>query len=731
MIHAMDFLKALRPSGPWTLSAIVPDGNGEVPTCTFTDTKQVQAWVERWIGKANIYYQPNRTSEVTKKARAEDLTTLEFAHVDIDTDADGNRLTTDEQKAAVVELLQGCTEPGPPSFIIGSGNGIQALWRLSEGIGATPESIAVVGRINDWLVQHLGGDKGTWSPAQLMRLPGTVNLPDMKKRAKGLEPRQAELIEANGRAYDVGAFNRADPKAAPAAALSMGPAMGIASLDELDEWNVPQSLRKLIEDGEAEGKPERGRSEWLMAATIGLVRQGVPNEIIKGILTDGTWGIAASVIDKNGYTPDAYAERQISRAHGYLSEEAAGDFEKATPNKTPGQFNFEPYTRCLPSAIPARRWYYKPMLVCGHVTGTVAHGGNGKTTYLLGTAVCLATGRNLLGFTPRGRFRTLLWNGEDGIEELSRRVEAFCKHYEISPAETEGYLFLASGRDMPIDLVTIAENTRLAVPRDTEALIEALKAAAIDVLIIDPFISCHSVPENLNEAIDKVAQQLNLVAEKANCAVHVAHHSVKKRGAAVEAMDYRGGGAALAKLRYVQTFNRMDAKEATAVGVSPDDAWKYIRIDGDKPNLGPPDKARWYFMKSVSLDNADFERDGEFAEADVIGVPVPWEFKKPDLIDDILAWEAPEILAVQHHLGAETWALRSNSKQWVGVPLAKALGIDLGEAGKIERVKALIKTLEDCGALTKVDHRDERRKVVKRYQFDHDEFEALWGTEFG
>jgi hypothetical protein len=372
------------------------------------------------------------------------------------------------------------------------------------------------------------------------------------------------------------------------------------------------------------------------------------------------------------------------------------------------------------------------MLIRGHVTGTVAHGGNGKTAYLLGTSVCLATGRNLLGFPPRGRFRTLLWNGEDGIDELARRVEAFCKHYEIAPHETDGYLFLASGRDMPIDLVTIAPDTRLAIPRDTDALINALKRAAIDVLIIDPFISCHSVPENLNEAIDKVTQQLNLIAEKADCAVHAAHHSVKKRGGAVEAMDYRGGGAALAKLRYVQMINRMEAKEANQVGVPPDEAWKYIRIDGDKPNLAPPDKARWYFMKSVSLDNANFARDAEFAEADIIGVPVPWDFKKPDLSDEISEWEGPQRLAVQHHLGAKLWGQRCNSETWVGIPLAKALDMNLADVKQMEKIKALVQTLEKLGPLKKVDHKDDRRKDVQRYQLDGEEFEAMWeATEFG
>jgi hypothetical protein len=70
--------------------------------------------------------------------------------------------------------------------------------------------------------------------------------------------------------------------------------------------------------------------------------------------------------------------------------------------------------------------------------------------------------------------------------------------------------------------------------------------------------------------------------------------------------------------------------------------------------------------------------------------------------------------------------------QRVGIPLAKALEMDLADVTQMEKIKALVKTLEKLGPLKKVDHKDERRKIVKRYQLDGEEFEALWeATEFG
>src|SRR5690606_33940164 len=143
-----------------------------------------------------------------------------------------------------------------------------------------------------------------------------------------------------------------------------------------------------------------------------------------------------------------------------------------------------------------------------------------------------------------------------------------------------------------------------------------------------------SVPENQNEMAEKVAQAWNDVAERANVAVHLAHHAVKARGREVEAMDFRGGGASLAKLRHLRVLNRMSPPEIEMARIDPKSAWRHIRSDDDgKPNLVPPAGASWYQMVSVDLENADVKRDGlEHAESDVIGVPVQWRFPQQIIV---------------------------------------------------------------------------------------------------
>ena len=85
MSEALEFLAALRRNGPWTLSAIAA---GKVPTRTCRTLREAGEFIAQYADR-NLYYQPNPTKPVSRKARLTDLTALEFAHVDIDHDAGG------------------------------------------------------------------------------------------------------------------------------------------------------------------------------------------------------------------------------------------------------------------------------------------------------------------------------------------------------------------------------------------------------------------------------------------------------------------------------------------------------------------------------------------------------------------------------------------------------------------------------------------------------------------
>lgn len=51
---AVEFLRALRPGGPWNLTAIVPDG--PIYSATFTDPRKTRNWLARYVDHANLHF---------------------------------------------------------------------------------------------------------------------------------------------------------------------------------------------------------------------------------------------------------------------------------------------------------------------------------------------------------------------------------------------------------------------------------------------------------------------------------------------------------------------------------------------------------------------------------------------------------------------------------------------------------------------------------------------------
>ena len=115
---AVDFLRKLRPDGPWALTAIEPDG--AATTRIFEDEDKAAAFVNKHNGKRNLYYSPNPTrSGLNSKATKADITAAEFAHADLDPLDDETPETAKQRYLAELEAFQ-------PHYtaLIDSGNGL-------------------------------------------------------------------------------------------------------------------------------------------------------------------------------------------------------------------------------------------------------------------------------------------------------------------------------------------------------------------------------------------------------------------------------------------------------------------------------------------------------------------------------------------------------------------------------------------------------------------------------
>jgi hypothetical protein len=325
---AIHFLKRWRPEGPWVLTSIVPDGKTTTQTFTVEKWHDASAWIEERQAVENIYFHVNPTlGPLSNKASKEHMARLSWLHVDLDPRA-GEDFTAERERA--LNLLR--KYPKHPTVIVDSGGGFQGFWQLLpsemlETYGKVDKAQELE-RYNIQLELEFGADH-CHNIDRIMRLPGTINLPNLRKRKKGRKPALAILVEWNdATVYPIEAFVPAPrvQQTLPEAGLPNGHSrvvvpgnVPVVGTEELRDWAskaqrpISDHCLALIATGQDPNDPLKyqSRSEALFKVCCDLVRAEVPDEMIYAVIT-GPNEIASSVLDKPNW--EQYALRQIERA---------------------------------------------------------------------------------------------------------------------------------------------------------------------------------------------------------------------------------------------------------------------------------------------------------------------------------------------------------------------------------------------------------------------------------
>lgn len=323
---AVSFLRLWAPEGPWALTCIQTDRKA-IDTRTFfpTDEAELLKWLGLYNGQRNIYFHVNPVLKpISKKAEREDIKELAWLHVDIDPRA--GESIEDERRRALEMLTTRLPKGVPkPTCVVFSGGGYQGFWRLREPAPINGESDRYedLKRYNQQLERLFGGDN-CHNVDRIMRLPGTLNIPDARKIKKGRSVELARVVEFNEEVYELSDFTPAPAVQLPGEkGLDSKPKVSIsgnierlAEVNELDKWNVTDRVKVAIVQGKHPDQPKEGdnsRSSWLFDVCCNLVRCGVPDEVIFSVITDPGFGISESVLEL-GSRAERYALRQIERA---------------------------------------------------------------------------------------------------------------------------------------------------------------------------------------------------------------------------------------------------------------------------------------------------------------------------------------------------------------------------------------------------------------------------------
>lgn len=281
-----------------------------------------------------------------------------------------------------------------------------------------------------------------------------------------------------------------------------------------------------------------------------------------------------------------------------------------------------------PGTLPKRRWILGHTAIRGKLTLLIAPPGAGKSTYTIAAAVAVATGNNITGEPVHEQTGAWLINNEDDLEEMRRRLSATLVHTGMTLAQVPR-LYMNSGETHRL---VVARRTgqgdakTLRRSQDVEAIIEHIKRLGIGLLIVDPFAETHEADENDNVQVREVAALYREIAQRADCAVILVHHTRKQPAGSSEGhagnMDSGRGASSLAGVaRVIQTLYGMSDKDAKRYGVPERERHLYVRLDDAKANLALlTHQPRWFRRVPVALpiDGGETESVGVLEPARLV-----------------------------------------------------------------------------------------------------------------
>lgn len=409
----------------------------------------------------------------------------------------------------------------------------------------------------------------------------------------------------------------------------------------------------------------------------------------------------ATWMHEDGHPDAEWIEELLSRPFETPRQEEAA-VDAPTAEKRP--FGATPFVLPREEDIPRREWLYGRHLIRRFTAATVAPGGVGKSQQAIADALAMATGRTLIRNEPVARLRVWYWNGEDPIDEITRRITATAKHYGITQDDLSGYLFTDSGRDLEIKIaVQDKSGTHIAAPI-VDAMIRTITENKIDVVIIDPFVSSHGVTENDNMAIDAVVKTWGRIANITGCAIELIHHVRKTNGDEVTVEDGRGAVALLAAVRSARALNQMSQETAEKLGV--DNRRRFFSVTVGKANLYVPDDASvWHELVNVDLANGALGLPG-----DSVGVVTAWD--QPNPLDNV---SANDLEACRIALMRDPSRNRRDkqSPAWFGHVICETLGWDAEDKADCHKADQVLSIWLANGAFQVVAEKQSNGRSVK------------------
>ena len=536
--EALSFL-ALLPHQRHNLVAIDPETGLTTGITRDAGHSDLGDFIARHVGLRNLYFSVNepRAGAPDGKLKKTDIATIWAVFADLD--AKGGDFESERaRRLAQYERLRQ-NEVSAPSFAIDSGGGLQLFWVLAAGLPASPENVARAEAQGAGLASALEGDN-VQNIDRLMRLPGTINLPNAAKRARHRVPAPATLLNFDGLLRTLEDIERF----APAVVLTEKPNVSeFVSVDtglmrECSAFSdLPLDLRTRLVKLE--------REQPAFASAFAGRFDEVP--MVKDISGSGQIFALAGFLRAAGFTANEFAQvawvwphkrpsawmsdtsddyvirRDLQRTwadcENSLSVYQAktrpeDDFEavQEEPQRASGRYKFEFFDRITTDL--KRRHLIKGVLLRVGTLGIIGQPGTGKSQLATHLAYSIAAGIPWCGRrVEQGAVICALGEGAEGFRG---RVQAL--------RQAQG------GAPIPFIIVPLAPNLlSMADVKDfvlacKETMAE-LEGTALRMVCVDTLTAATpGMDQNSTEGMSRVVNALRHISRELDCVAAVIHH---------------------------------------------------------------------------------------------------------------------------------------------------------------------------------------------------------------
>ena len=263
--------------------------------------------------------------------------------------------------------------------------------------------------------------------------------------------------------------------------------------------------------------------------------------------------------------------------------------------------------------LPVRQWLVRPWCPANAVSAIVGAPGVSKSTYALRLAVAVANeAEAILCGAPRlslerlhGRGPVLVYNREDDLDEMERRIHGLQAHHGLGAFRHPVHIFSGvEGR-----LVLVERLERGGAPRRAPGL-DWLRGRIREhrpvLVILDPLVSLTSgLEENSNDDMEALLAELRALAAVERTTIIVVHHAGKgAEKASGELSASRGASAIMGAVRGGVTLTSQTIAETPAEGpLRGLFSGTYVVAEGIKANYGPKAEPIVYRLKSMPVGN--------------------------------------------------------------------------------------------------------------------------------